>query len=708
MKKTLLFVFVLFCVFTYSQNSICGAKPDKNEIFNTEKKNKESVLLFGEKTSTASVLYIPTVVHVIYHHPYDNLSDAQVISQINHLNIDLRLMNADTLNIPTVFRPFAADTKIQLCLAQQTPDGLPTNGIVHKYSNDTVFGSAREKYNKHGGDDAWDIDRYFNIWVAPNLGAYAGYAVFPTINNQFNDYGISLQTSRFNASDRLINHEVGHAFNLYHIWGNYWCEEDSVSDTPFQGYENIGCPTFPNSSLLNNGSCGTMNASNLPNGDMFMNYMDYTNSSCQNMFTIGQSQRMRASISELTPNLITSNGCQPLSPLTLDMSLDKVIGIAQRSCQVSYSPKVRLRNMGSTNLNYSEVVLSIDNNVVSVYAWNGNQGYLDTTVVSLQPFSVTSGKHILKVFCRNPNMTSDMNCFNDTITKVFFSYLIGENLPYQEGFENSVFPSENCTIYNEDLGFSFQQESSLIAKGCQGNYCLRLDNSTCKNHYPSSEIYCWKPLDEFSLPNLNLSSLLIPKLSFRYAYSNLNFITGSLHFTDTLEVLISTDCGYSFQSIYMKSDSALCTCYPLSIDSSVFYPANENQWRQEVIDLSSYQNNNNVLVKFRVYGFSLGYGNNIYLDDINITNSVGIKETDFLNSISVYPNPSNNFVKINSSIKDLKIEVFDIIGKFVIVNLNKLEHDQWQLNFENIDTGVYFVKLSSNGKSISRKLIVIK
>jgi hypothetical protein len=88
MKKTLLFVFVLFCVFTYSQNSICGAKPDKNEIFNTEKKNKESVLLFGEKTSTASVLYIPTVVHVIYHHPYDNLSDAQVISQINHLNID--------------------------------------------------------------------------------------------------------------------------------------------------------------------------------------------------------------------------------------------------------------------------------------------------------------------------------------------------------------------------------------------------------------------------------------------------------------------------------------------------------------------------------------------------------------------------------------------------------------------------------------------
>ncbi len=98
-------------------------------------------------------------------------------------------------------------------------------------------------------------------------------------------------------------HEIGHWLNLEHVWGSGWsgCGNDQVNDTPTQEYENYGCPAFPEAP----NSCNTNN----PNGDMFMNYMDYTNDACMNMFTLGQKTRMISAINQYRPALLTQEIC---------------------------------------------------------------------------------------------------------------------------------------------------------------------------------------------------------------------------------------------------------------------------------------------------------------------------------------------------------------------------------------------------------------
>lgn len=417
---------------------------------------------------------------------------------------------------------------------------------------------------------------------------------------------------------------------------------------------------------------------------------------------------MTATINTMLPGLITSDGCQTVFPLLVDASIDEIYDIPKRSCQNIYLPKVKLRNRGSSLLNSVEIIYTIDDSSVNSYTWTGSLGIFDTILVSLPLFSISPGLHNFKAYSKDPNLSSDLNSLNDTLSFDFFNYSSALSLPYSEGFEGDVFPPANCTIINTELGYTFQREDSVLAKGCVGNYCLRLDNKTCANSFGYQGMYCWKPLDEFILPNLNLSFTEMPLLTFRYAYSNHKFFSGSPHFTDTLEVLISTDCGVTYTSLYLKNDSLLCTCYPLNSSNPVYFPSSINQWRKDTINLLVYKNYDNVLLKFRVYGFSLGYGNNIFIDDINIANTVGIKEIDLLNDISIYPNPTNELVSIDSPISELKIEIHDVLGKLINLGIVKLAYNKWQIDFHGIETGVYFLRLSTQDDFVIKKVIFVK
>jgi hypothetical protein len=707
MKSFIVFIFFFSFFFCFSQQNIpCGTSSNKNNISNiiaSENAIKTWISQNNNKANS-SVITIPTVVHIIYNHPLLNIPDTQVIAQINSLNIDLRKLNADTTNIPSVFKQFASDTKIQLCLAQRTPDNLPTNGIIHKYSSVTTFFMAMEKYNLYGGDDAWDNTRYFNIWVTPPISNYLGYAVFPSLNSQFTDYGISVKYSEFKRGGRIVNHELGHALNLFHLWGYPNCGEDSVSDTPFQGYYNYGCPVFPFSSQVSNNLCPIF-SSNLPNGDMFMNYMDYTPSTCQNMFTIGQAQRMNATINTMLPELILSNGCQPIISLANDASIDAIYNIPPRSCQSSFNTVLKLRNRATSPLNNIQIVYSFDNSPANLYNWNGNLNSYDTSLITLPVYNLSPGVHEIMVYCKNPNTSADLNLLNDTLKFNFVNYSTGLPLPYFEGFEGNNFPPNNCTIKNTDLGYSFQKENFTTAIGCTDNYCLRLDNRACIKSYPEIEQYCVRPYDELILPNINLSSSSLPILTFQHSYNNfLN--SGGVQFTDTLEVLISTDCGMSYTSLFQKQDSLLCTSYPFS--GAHYFPSNTNEWRIDTISLSSYNHIDNAMLKFRVKGYHSGYGNNIFIDDINISNSVGVKELDVLKSIKIRPNPTNKIVLFESDINGLKVEVVDMLGKQIEVNITKYEFNKWKLDFQNVEVGAYFIKMSNNENTSIKKVILIK
>ena len=112
-------------------------------------------------------------------------------------------------------------------------------------------------------------------------------------------FALLVQHTSFNQG-RTATHEVGHWLNLRHIWGDSNCGNDYCNDTPTQQSSNSGCPNYPSSSNCSgNGS----------NGDMFMNYMDYTNDACMNMFTQDQKTRMIAAINTSRPGLLSSNGC---------------------------------------------------------------------------------------------------------------------------------------------------------------------------------------------------------------------------------------------------------------------------------------------------------------------------------------------------------------------------------------------------------------
>lgn len=259
-----------------------------------------------------AVITIPVVFHVIYKTSAQNISDAKLLAQLDVLNKDYARTNADAGNTPSVFQGVAVNTQIQFCLAQRDPSGNTTSGIRRVSTTTTSFSdNDNVKFTSSGGDNAWDATKYLNIWVC-NLGSgLLGYAQFPggsastdgvvVLYSSVGGPGTPGTATPYHLG-RSATHEVGHWLNLRHIWGDANCGSDLVSDTPTQQTSNFGCPTFPHTTC-----------SNGANGDMFMNYMDYTDDACMNMFSAGQASRMTASINSSRSGLLTSNGCTPVT-----------------------------------------------------------------------------------------------------------------------------------------------------------------------------------------------------------------------------------------------------------------------------------------------------------------------------------------------------------------------------------------------------------
>ena len=254
------------------------------------------------------IIKIPVVVHILYHYPSEKISDEQVMSQITALNQCFRRLNADTINTPAWFRSLAADCSIEFQLAISDPKKRATTGIIRKYSPIKEWeADDKMKFSSEMGDDAWDPKSYLNIWVC-NLNRVAGYASVP--GDAENKDGVVIGFSAFGTINTLAGyemgktavHEIGHWFGLKHIWGDQYCGDDGVADTPKQAGFNIECPNTINV------TCG-----NGPYGDMYMNYMDLTSDACMNMFTLGQKARMRALFAPGGPRnaLLSSKGLMP-------------------------------------------------------------------------------------------------------------------------------------------------------------------------------------------------------------------------------------------------------------------------------------------------------------------------------------------------------------------------------------------------------------
>ncbi len=259
----------------------------------------------GLRVSAREVATIQTVVHVVYNTDEQNISDEQIKSQIDVLNEDFNKLNPDVSDVPSVWKDLAAEARIKFTLAAKDPDGNPTTGITHtKTSAKSFEDNDGVKSKDTGGADAWDAKCYLNIWVCLLGGGLLGYAQFPGGPPETD--GVVITHTAFGTTGtaappfnkgRTATHEIGHWLDLRHIWGDdgEGCTgSDFVEDTPNQGGSNFGCPDFPHVSCDNG-----------PNGDMFMNYMDYTDDRCMFMFTADQVSRIDACLEGPRSSLLT-------------------------------------------------------------------------------------------------------------------------------------------------------------------------------------------------------------------------------------------------------------------------------------------------------------------------------------------------------------------------------------------------------------------
>ncbi len=256
---------------------------------------------------SANTMYIPVHV-IIVHKPAHgvgqgtNLSKARILSQIEVLNKDYSRTNADTINTPIEFS--TGNASIQFCMASIDPDGNPTDGIT-RYPSTANFDDEEFAIK---GETGWPREYYLNIWVAEIEDL--GYAYIPSLNGLPNSTldGVVVNTIAFGgpgfgAEDpydlgRTATHEVGHFLGLQHVWRSNGCNsDDGFSDTPLQDDENYGCPVHPSPSCSNN-------------GDMFMNYMDYTDDACMNAFSAMQANHMRTILMGIRASLAASGEAQ--------------------------------------------------------------------------------------------------------------------------------------------------------------------------------------------------------------------------------------------------------------------------------------------------------------------------------------------------------------------------------------------------------------
>ena len=279
-----------------------------------DEKELQQYIADNSSYKTTGTVVIPVVVHVVYNTSTENISDAQIRSQIDVLNEDYSRTNADTTNTPSAWKAIAGDPGIQFCLASRDADGNWTNGIVRKHTTKTGFspGSNDVHFSSNGGDDAWDVSQYFNIWVCNLQGGAAGFSEPPSTTHS-STFGPVILYKCFGRTGTLLSayskgrtttHEVGHCFALYHIWGDDGggCDgDDYCADTPGQtNYTSSSSPVFPRTD-----ACSPSG-----NGVMFMNFMDYTQDKYLNMFTKVQAERINKALDKFYPSLKTSNGCQ--------------------------------------------------------------------------------------------------------------------------------------------------------------------------------------------------------------------------------------------------------------------------------------------------------------------------------------------------------------------------------------------------------------
>lgn len=642
---------------------------------------------FGTEGTTTATYVIPIVFHVINNgEPIGtgtNISDEQLISQINVLNKDFQRLNADAGQTPAEFLPLAGNLDIEFVLAKQDPEGLATNGILRTLGTKTEWTLADNGEFK--ALSYWPSEDYLNIWVINfnDPSNFIGYAQFPEsplpgLENSSSDPltdGVVLNYKDVGSVDdeptpgafnlepqfnkgRTATHEIGHFFGLRHIWGdNSSCiatgdGSDYVDDTPVQSTETTGCPSHPQVSCSNN--------------KMFQNYLDYTNDACMNLFTAGQVTRMEIILqnSPRRASLTSSLGSQPPAPVANDLGIREILNPGVTSCGGTLTPGIEVRNYGTNVITSARIEFKL----------NGNSQETKDIVLNLNPLDIiTINFNTINL----PSPSSSLVSFQILQTNGGIDGKVSDNLishttavpyiadvPYFEFFDAT--PSD-WSVENPDQRITW--ENIPAPNGTDGNKAMFM------NFYDYEEKGV---VDRLISPVLNLAMVPEPLLKFDRAYAK---FPGS-NYADRLKVVVITNCNPDLTAgteVFNKSseDPDFATA---GNTFNPFTPTGASQWKSESISLTPFKSSGNVQIAFIGQNSN---GNNLYLDNVFVfenLNDLSLKEI-------ISPSPVVNKNTFSPVIKIMN-EGSSLITKFSLeVVVNNILLSNKSIDGQTLSTG---------------------
>jgi hypothetical protein len=314
--------------------------------------------------------------------------------------------------------------------------------------------------------------------------------------------------------------------------------------------------------------------------------------------------------------------------------------------------------------------------------WSGSLAPLQFVDDTIATITLLGGTHNLVAFTSNPNNTNDDYTLNDKRSITIAVSATIAAYPFAEGFEGNVFPPADW----------FQSSSVLWAQdnnvGGYGNTA----KSAIANFYTVIS-----GTDNLATMRIDLTNAITnPYLSFAHAYARYSAI-----YSDTLAISISNDCGDNWNTVFMQHDDSLATV--ANFVTGPFVPA-ANEWRTTMIDLSAYMGQQ-IKVRFEARS---GYGNYLYLDDINLLHSfTSLQDAHDLSDLEVFPNPATGLVYVNDANKKIKnIYIYDALGKLVYSNTNYKPHEP--IDMSAFQQSMYYIKLQTSEKMETRKLNLIK